>query len=65
MTDFNLKAANDNPGGETEIRLALVGLAQLAAKAEAKRLARGQFAGAVGDDAPANSNHAPQKGELK
>ncbi|MCB1347661.1 MAG: hypothetical protein KDK11_03090 [Maritimibacter sp.] len=65
MTDISLRAENDNPGGATETRLALIGLAQLLAKAEARGLARGLFAGTVSHDAPANRNHAPRKGDTK
>lgn len=65
MTDISLRAENDNTGGATETRLALVGLAQLLAKSEAKRLARGLVAGTVSHDAPANTNHAPDKGDAK
>lgn len=59
MIETPLTAANDNPGGATETHLALIGLVDLLARAEARRLAVGLVVGAVGHDAPANTPHQP------
>lgn len=61
MTETLLTAVNDNPGGATEIHIALIGLVELLARAEARRLAGGVVVGAVDHDAPANTPQAPTK----
>lgn len=60
MTEITLTAANDNPGGATETHIALIGLVELLARAEARRLAGGVVVGAVDHDAPSNTPHQPK-----